>query len=333
MKTRISFLPALSAALMVVIIPLFGSAQAAEKITFNMAWLPQGSVAGPIVAKMKGWYDEAGLEVELSRGYGGSRTANEVDQGLFDIGYVDPIQVALNQKNGGNLRMVGVVNGEWPGGLCYVQSAGAAPLTLDQLGGMTAGGGSYSPVHQILPVWMEINNKPKDFVKLLRLEPAVVDASLLEGRIDLAECWRASNRAVLVKLAEQAGKTIASVEYSDYGLKAYGSGFATSATLIQDRPEALRAFLEASYRGYDFALKNPEAAADLLVQAYPTLDRSITVQQIEELKALIAPSGKLEVQFQREQMEGTLELITSAFGVSKDEISIDEIFVNDYAPN
>ena len=31
---------------------------AQEKVTFNMSWLPQGSVGGVLVAKAKGFYDE-----------------------------------------------------------------------------------------------------------------------------------------------------------------------------------------------------------------------------------------------------------------------------------
>ena len=65
------------------------SAWAQEKVTFNMSWLPQGSIVGVAVASDQGWFKSAGLDVSLIRGYGGNRTANELDQGQFEIGYVD----------------------------------------------------------------------------------------------------------------------------------------------------------------------------------------------------------------------------------------------------
>jgi NitT/TauT family transport system substrate-binding protein len=74
---------------------------AQEKVTYNMAWLPQGSSIGPIVAADRGWFKEVGLDVNIVRGYGGGRTANELDQGQFEIGYVDPISLMLNRNNGG----------------------------------------------------------------------------------------------------------------------------------------------------------------------------------------------------------------------------------------
>ena len=81
-----------------------------------MSWLPQGSVIGVIVALDKGYFKDAGLDVELVRGYGGNRTANELDQGQFEIGYVDPVSIMLNRSNGGKTRLVGAINTSWPGG-------------------------------------------------------------------------------------------------------------------------------------------------------------------------------------------------------------------------
>ncbi|WP_336071105.1 ABC transporter substrate-binding protein [Nitratireductor rhodophyticola] len=304
-------------------------ASADEQISFNMAWLPQGSVVGPIVAKEKGWFNDAGLDVELSRGYGGSRTANEVDQGMFTIGYVDPINVALNRQNGGTLRMVGAINGIWPAGVCYVKQGLDDQRGIDDIIGLKMGGGAASPVHKIMPAWLEMNGRAPDAISLLRLEPAVVDASLLEGRIDLAECWRASNRAVLQKLAEKAGKQIGWIEYSDHGLNAYGSGFATTEAAIAEKPGALRAFLDASYRGYEFAIENPEDAAEIILAAYPSLDPEITLQQVREVVSLLAPRGKLEPAFEAERIGGTYELITSAFGLSHEAVTADDLFTNE----
>src|SRR4051794_10757065 len=68
-------------------IPIPAFAQAKQKIVFNMSWLPQGSTSGVIVAIDKGYYASQGLDVTAVRGYGGLRTVNEIDQGLFAFGY------------------------------------------------------------------------------------------------------------------------------------------------------------------------------------------------------------------------------------------------------
>jgi NitT/TauT family transport system substrate-binding protein len=68
-----------AAACAALALPVLAGAQ--EKVTFNMSWLPQGSAIGPIVAQDRGFYKEAGLDVNIVRGYGGNRTANELTRG------------------------------------------------------------------------------------------------------------------------------------------------------------------------------------------------------------------------------------------------------------
>lgn len=306
------------------------SAQAQEKVTYNMAWLPQGSSVGIIVAADRGWFKEAGLDVNIVRGYGGNRTANELDQGQFEVGYVDPISLVLNRANGGKIRLVGAINTRWPAGICYVTSRVQAK-SLDDLKGRTMGGGSASPVHNVVPAWLELNGRPKDFVRLLRMDPAVVDASLIEGKIDLAECWRASNRAVTQKQAAAAGVQVAWLEYSDFGLDAYGSGFAVREAYIAQKPDVVRKFLRASYRGYEFAMANPEQAADIVVKAFPTSDRTVALQQIREIGELIVDNEVRQrgLGFQREdRMRATVGFLEKAYDL-KGKVRVDEIYTND----
>jgi NitT/TauT family transport system substrate-binding protein len=306
------------------------NANAQEKITFNMSWLPQGSVVGPVVAAERGWFKEAGLDVNIVRGYGGNRTANELDQGQFEVGYVDPISLALNRANGGKIKLVGAINTKWPGGVCYVTGRMQAK-SLDDLKGKLLGGGSASPVHNVVPAWLEANGKPKDMIRLLRMDPAVVDASLIEGKIDLAECWRGSNRAVVQKQATAAGVQVAWLEYSDYGLNAYGSGFAVREAFLAQKPDVVRKFLRASYRGYEFALANPEQAADIMVKTFPTVDRAVALQQIREISELIVDP---EVRqnglgyLRDDRMRATLGFLERAYDV-KGKVQAGDMYTND----
>lgn len=302
---------------------------AQEKLTYNMAWLPQGSSVGVAVAIDRGWFKEAGLDVSMMRGYGGNRTANELDQGQYEIGYVDPVRLALNRANGGKIRLVGAINTHWPAGICYIEKNGEKK-NLDAMKGLQLGGGSASPVHNIVPAWLEANGKPKDFIRLLRLDPAVVDASLVEGKIDLAECWRASNRPVILKQAKIAGVNIGWIEYSDYGLNAYGSGFAASEDMIAKKPDVIRKFLKASYRGFDFARANPDQAADMMVKMFPALDRTVVLDQIKDINDLIvdkSTDGRGLGYLRDDRIQSTMQFIDKSFDL-KGKVKAADIYTN-----
>jgi NitT/TauT family transport system substrate-binding protein len=304
-------------------------ALAQEKVVYNMSWLPQGSAIGTAVAIDQGWFKEAGLDVSMIRGYGGNRTANELDQGQFDVGYVDPLSVMLNRANSGKIRMIGAINTVWPGGICY-QSNLRDPKSIDDLRGLRMAGGSASPVQNIVPAWLELNGKPRDFIRMLRLDPAVVDSSLIEGKVDLAECWRASNLPLLRKQAAAAGVTLGRMEYSTYGLDSYGSGFAAREETIAKKPEMLRNFLRQSYRGYDFARSNPEKAAEMMIKLFPNADREIILGQVQDINVLIFDrevADKGLGYLREDRIRSSYAFMSKAFDVAG-KVAVDDIYTN-----
>ena len=306
---------------------LAGQALAQEKVTYNMAWLPQGSSIGVIVAQERGWFKEVGMEVNIVRGYGGNRTANELDQGQFEFGYVDPISLVLNRSNGGKIKMIGAINTKWPGAICWVTSR-MQPKVLDDLKGRALGGGSASPVHNVVPAWLELNNKPRDFIKLMRLDPAVISGSLVEGKIDLVECWKGSDRVVTQRTAAAAGLNVAWFDYADYGL----NGFAASEALIKAKPDMVRKFLRSSYRGFEFAIANPDQAADILVKMFPVVDRAIALQQIKEIGELIQdPQVKQNgLGFIRDdRIRSTISFVDKAYDL-KGKVRAEDVFSNEF---
>jgi NitT/TauT family transport system substrate-binding protein len=306
-----------------------GAAAAQEKVRFNMSWLPQGSIVGVAVALDQGWFKKDGIDVTMVRGYGGNRTANELDQGQFEIAYVDPISIVLNRGNGGKIKLIGSINTVWPGGICYL-SGKHKINSLDDMKGLRMGGGSASPVQNVIPAWLELNGKPRDFITMLRLDPAVVDVSLIEGKIDLAECWRASNRSVIKKQAKAAGVDVKWVEYETYKLDAYGTGFGAREDTIAKKPEMLKKFLAASYRGYDFARSKPEQAADIMVKMFPTLDRSVVLDQIHDINVLTVDkgaAGKPAGYLREDRMKSTVSFVDKAFDL-KGKVKLEDTYTN-----
>ena len=235
-----------------------------QKVTFNMGWLPQGSMAGVIAAIDQGFYERAGLDVEVVRGFGGIRTVNEIDQGMFEFGYGDPLAVILNRGKGGKTKMIGAINDRWPAALCYVTSRHRIESPAD-LAGLTVGGGQTSPMQVIVPEWLELNGVDRSEIQLMQLDPSIVVNSLIEGQIDAGECWQGNSLAIFQKRAADAGLEIAALEYAAFGLNIYGNGIVTSETMIDERPDVARNFVAATYRGYEWVEGNRDAAIALML--------------------------------------------------------------------
>lgn len=266
------------------------SAAENRTVRFNMAWLPQGSMAGIFVAIDKGYFAAAGMNVEPVRGFGGMRTANELDQGMFEFAYIDPLSVALNRSKGGKVRMIGGINMRLPAGACFVKERHRIEKPAD-LVGLRFGAGQSSMIQALLPAWLKDNGVDPSRVEQIQLDPAIVVSSLVEGRIDAAECWLGNSLALFDKAAKAKGVTVGRIAYADFGLDVYGSGFAARDDLIEKDPEAVRAFLKAAYRGYADAARDPKAALAIIRKHYPLLDEVVTERQIRETAALMAAEG------------------------------------------
>lgn len=294
---------------------MFSVAHGADAVRVNLAWLPQGSTGGILVAQAKGYYKAAGLDVTVMRGYGGQRTVNEVDAGLFEFGYGDPVSVTLNRAHGGNTVMVGAINTRWPGAMCYVERPGFKVTSLKDLAGMTLGGGGASAVQNIVPAWLKQNGMAPDAIKLVRLDPAVINTALLQKRIDLSECWEGASLAVQQAFAQRAGQKLGKVFYRDFGLDMMGSGIVTTDRYIAQHPDVVKRFVEATYRGYAFMRDQPKAAVEAIVAQQPLLDRAILQQQIAETNSLISDEpDKHKLGWLRpERINTTVDFLSRAF--------------------
>nr|WP_295078754.1 ABC transporter substrate-binding protein [uncultured Roseateles sp.] len=295
------------------------AAHALDKVKFNLAWLPQGSTGGVLVAAAKGFYAEAGLEVQTQRGYGGQRTVNEIDQGLFEFGYGDPISVMLNRANGGKTVMVGAINTQWPGALCYVPGKLSKTPKLADIKGLSVGGGAASPLQNLVPAWLQANGLPATHLKLLRLDPAVINPSFLEGKVDLAECWEGANKPLLEALVRREGKQLAALRYRDFNLNIYGNGIVTSEQLVQSNPDLVKRFVTATYRGYEYMRKNPEEAVDLIAASNKLIAKPILLQQIKETLEIISDPGADNAKLgyiRADRMHATIEFAKKAFNVT-----------------
>lgn len=309
--------------------PKTGKQEAERTVRYNMAWLPQGSQAGIFVAIDKGYFADAGLNVEPVRGFGGIRTANELDQGMFEFAYVDPLSVALNRAKGGAVRMVGGINMRFPAGACFVKERHKVSKPAD-LAGLRFGAGQSSAVQTLLPAWLKGNGVDPARVEQIQLDPAIVVSSLVEGRIDAAECWLGNSLALFDKAAKAKGVTIGRIAYADYGLDVYGSGFATRDALIEKDPEVVRAFLAAAYRGYADMARDPKAALVTIRKHYPLLDEAVTERQIRETAELMAAEGG-SLRLKPEKIARTVTTL-QASGQLKGFDQSASLFTNDFVP-
>jgi NitT/TauT family transport system substrate-binding protein/putative hydroxymethylpyrimidine transport system substrate-binding protein len=112
-------------------------------------------------------------------------------------------------------------------------------------------------------------------------------SSLAADRIDAATgFWNAEGVAL-----QRQGVPLRVFKIDRYGAPPYPELIlTTSRRLLEDDPELVDAVVDATRRGYAFAVRNPEQALDHLLASVPGLDRTDQAAQLRVLRPILHPA-------------------------------------------
>jgi NitT/TauT family transport system substrate-binding protein len=108
----------------------------------------------------------------------------------------------------------------------------------------------------------------------------------------------------------------------------YGSGIVTSDAFIEENPDVVEKFVQATYRGYAYTIANPAETTEILLGVYSTLDPVITAQQVAEVASLIVDPSAQNTKLgwlRADRIASTFEFIDQAFNLDG-EIRAEDLY-------
>jgi NitT/TauT family transport system substrate-binding protein len=242
-------------------------AQGKDKFTFALNWFPVGDHAAYWVALEKGYFDACGLDVSLENSKGSADSIAKVDSGRADAGLADSAVVIASRARGTTVKIVGMVFDKTP---LNVFSPADDPVTEPkQLEGKTIGAPPGDGQRQVWPAFAEINGIDTSKVTWVNVEPAAKVAALAEGRVDTVADYTTGLPLYEKPMGE--GKVVM-MPWSDFGFDMYSMSIMASEKTMKDRPDDLKCFLEAAYKGWADVMKDPKAALDIFKKRVPEID-------------------------------------------------------------
>lgn len=308
------------------------AANAAEDVNLSLDWIVSGTHAGYFVAKDKNFYSEKGLSVTISRGFGSGDTVKRVASHTATFGVADSATVIAARANDDiPVRIIAIVYDRSATGIIYLKESGIKkPKDLE---GRTIGRSASGASVNLFPAFLKANNLDRSKIKEVVTDASALPSLLLSGRID-AILDQSTNLPKYAKGAKEQGKTVLSMLYSDFGLKTYGNALITQPDTLRDKPEIVRAFVEASLRGIAYAFDHPDEAVAIVRKTHPEIDSDVTKAELLSHKAL---EGADEVRqhglgyVDPEQMRETIHSITSALSLKR-ERSVDDLYAPGFLP-
>lgn len=323
----------LAGALGVVAVFLFGSTNARADETYVLAlnWIPHALHYGIYVAQQKGWYKAAGISLEIQRGYGSGDTVKRVATGTADFGLADAASVIVGRAHGLDTKLVAMIMDRPADAVYFIKNGGiSVPKDLE---GKTMGAAAGETSLNLLPVFANNAGVDVSRIKIVTMTPTSKIPSLVEGKVDSIITF--TNEEPMVRSAGQkANVPIGRLLFADYGVDYYSVGFIVSDRMLKEKPGIVKAFIDASMRGYAEAVKNPEEAADDFANANPATSRSLMLQQWSYIEhdMLTPTSEKMGLGYmERRKMEQTISLMKAFQHVTAD-IKATDVYTNQYLP-
>lgn len=239
-----------------------------EKVTFVLDWTPNTNHTGLYVAMEKGYFADAGIEVEVVQPpEGGAETLVASGKAQFGVSFQDSMAPALTGDDALDITAVAAVIQHNTSGIVSRKGEGmSTPKGLE--------GRKYatwdSPVEKAT-IEQVMKADGGDFSKVKLIPSTVTDevSALKSKSVDaiwIFYAW-AGIACEVAKLPIDYFAFADADPVFDY----YTPVIISGNTWLEQNPETAKAFLSALSKGYEFAINNPKEAADILMKAAPEL--------------------------------------------------------------
>ncbi len=281
----------LAGAVAVLLLAGAGNAVAAPRhVLLQLKWYHQFQFAGYYAAKSHGYYDAAGLDVDIIEGAPDRPPTSEVVDGKADFGVQDGGDLLNARLHGAPVVALAVVFQHSPYVIVSLKSKGIrTPSDLIGRVVMDRSRGS-SPLLALLKregIRVSKDGDPSA-VTIRRHTWSLQD--LLDGRVDAMSAYVTDEPLRL----EHMGVEVSLLRPVDYGIDFYGDTLFTSEKMVASDPAMVEAFRAASMRGWDYAMAHPEELADQIV-AMPTananrMSRDMLLEEAKVMQRMVMPS-------------------------------------------
>ena len=257
------------------------------KIPFTLDWKFEGPSAPFFNAIDKGYFKEAGLDVEISPGKGSLDAIPKVATGSFPLGFADINSLIkfLDQNPGAPVTAIMMIYDKPPFAVIGRKSLGIkSPADLP---GSVLGAPPPDGAWAQFPSFAKANGLDMNKIKVEPVGFPTREPMLAEGKVSSVTGYSFSSFLNLVRLGVPEDD-ITTILMADHGLKLYGNAIIVNTDFASSNAKVVKSFLGAVGKGWKDAVSNPSSAIEALVKRNPAADKNL-----EERRFNLALSGNV----------------------------------------
>ncbi|GHJ11892.1 ABC transporter substrate-binding protein [Micromonospora humidisoli] len=306
-----------------------GDGSSLEKVTYLTSFGNFGRDSYAWVAKDKGFFKEAGFDVEIKPGQGTGAVIQTIVGGQADFGPIDLTGGLLQVGNGQAKDFVAVAAIQQRTMAAIVSVEGKNIATPKDLEGKKLADTPGSVVRNLFPTYARMAGVDYTKVTWVNDQAQNLMGTLASGQVDGIGQFVVGQPTV----EAVTKKKPVVLPYSNVMQDLYGNALITSSKMAKENPEKVKKFTAALLKGLEYALANPQEAATILKKNVDATNPAAAAAELQLMAGYVrsSNSGTAIGTLDSDRVAKSIAILQGA-GALKSNITPDQIINFDLVP-
>ena len=239
-------------------------AQTPQKAVLLLNWYLYSEHAPFFLGKERGYFKEAGIDLDIQEGRGSVPTVQAVAAGTAQFGYADLASVLKAADKGAPVLTVGIL-------LQKSSMAFIAPRDKDirqpsDLKGKTLALTPGDLLSQVLPLVLRKTGMKESDINIIGADNRAKLNAVINGQADAMLGYLMDQN---LKIEDATKKPVSVLPFSDYGVNLASSCILITKNTAEKDADLVRRFMNAATRAVIAAEEDPAAAVDAMLKENP----------------------------------------------------------------
>jgi len=248
-----------------------GARAATSEVTFQLGWIMSNGQIGEVAAKSLGYFEAEGINLKFAPGGPNVDGVAVVASGSAQVGNLSS-SPSLMLARAGKLPVKCFAIGYQEHPFTYFSLPKKPIRTPQDMVGKRIG--TQGTARILLRALLAKHKIKESDVQVVVIGSDMLP--LMTGQVDAVTGWLTN-----VSALRALGPDRIDMRLWDAGIQLYANLYYTTDDTLEKHADVLAAFTRAAAKGWAYAHQNPEKAVDLLVKAYPNLDRDAELDAIK----------------------------------------------------
>ena len=327
MSLKFNFVAAAEAAVVGSASLFATTAHAADDVVMRINFTPWGMHAQYFAGQAQGFYEEAGINIEIRPPSAGQLNEAIIATGREHFGITNVDSFTRARANGLPVRAIMMDQPDLPFAVITLESSGiSAP---EHIAGKKIGLFQSTGAGMVTPFLKAGGLTEKD-VTLVNIARGTENQLLASGEIDAVIGFSYGQALTL----EERGIPVNVMPLKDYGVVTYGTVIYTNEMLIEQNPDLVQRFVAATVKALNWTADNKKDAVAEVIKVSPDRDLDLETRKLEIIYGLYDSPDYADAfgVMSADKWESTIDFYIET-GEFETRPDVDGIFTNDFIAN